>query len=382
LDQSIDAGALMTPRLAQSRVQQLIDTLVRQNKERGLQVAAYLDGELIVDVWTGMADPATKRLVDGETLFPVFSVTKGMASTAVHILVARGQLRYDDPLARYWPEFGAHGKEHITLRQALAHLSGVPHMPEGLVAGDLGDWAVMCRRLADLTPLWPPGAKTYYHAMTFGWIVGEAAHRADGRDFKTIIQEEVSRPLGIDSLFVGIPDQVEARVAILEADPHPPKTPVPGPAPAPDPVAERSIPAYVKPLEDFMNRPDARRACIPASSGIMNARAIARHYAALVGSGVGGVRLFDDDVRRRVTQRQPAIDGPTDAGFGLGYALYGPPENPGCVFGHGGYGGSQGMADTRYNLAVGIAKNRMTISAGSEGTTTDQILRAIREVLG
>jgi CubicO group peptidase (beta-lactamase class C family) len=368
----------LIPHPSQERVQRLIDKLVRQDQERGLQVAAYLDGKLIVDAWAGIADPATARPVDGETLFPVFSVTKGMASTTVHILVARGQLEYDTPLVTWWPEFGVHGKEIITLRQALAHLSGVPQMPEGLVAGDLGDWAGMCKRIANLIPLWPPGARSYYHAMTFGWIVGETAHRADGRDFKTIIQEEVSRPLGINSLFVGIPDQAEPLVARLETYPHPPKAPfpAPGPTPASDPVAERSIPAYVKPLADFMNLPDARRACIPASSGIMNARAIARHYAALLGNGVDGVRLFDDQVRHRVTRSNPAEGEPANTGFGLGYALYGPPEDPGFVFGHGGYGGSQDLADTRYNLAVGITKNRMT-GGGPEGSTADRLLRII-----
>ena len=116
----------------QQRLQELLDQLVLDGGERGLQVAAYLDGKLVVDAWAGVADAASGRLVDGETLFPVFSSTKGLATTIAHRLVERNKLDYDMPIAKVWPAFGVRGKEHITLRQALTHSAGVPQMPAGI----------------------------------------------------------------------------------------------------------------------------------------------------------------------------------------------------------------------------------------------------------
>ena len=142
---------------ARERVQAVLDELVDSGAERGLQVAIYVGGELVVDAWAGVADPATGRLVDGDTLFTVFSTTKGIVATLIHILVERGLLEYDAPIARYWPEFGANGKEGITVRHALTHTAGIPQMPDGVEIADLCDWSSMCRRVADLGPLWPAG---------------------------------------------------------------------------------------------------------------------------------------------------------------------------------------------------------------------------------
>src|SRR5918997_688332 len=124
----------------QTRVQALIDDLVARDVERGLQVAVYYDGELGVDAGGGTGAPATGRRVDGDTLFVVWSVTKGVTATAIHILAERGLLDYDTPIARYWPEFGARGKHAVTVRHALTHTAGIPAMPEGVEADDICDW--------------------------------------------------------------------------------------------------------------------------------------------------------------------------------------------------------------------------------------------------
>src|SRR5262249_30235725 len=152
----------------------------------------------------GLADSATGRKVDGDTLFVVFSCTKGITATVIHQLAERGLLDYDAPVAGYWPEFARNGKGGITVRQLLTHAAGVPQIPESLTPDNMSDWERVCRAVADLTPLWEPGTKIGYHAVTYGWILGEVARRADGRPFGQIVQEEICRPLGIDSLFVGI----------------------------------------------------------------------------------------------------------------------------------------------------------------------------------
>jgi len=132
----------------QTQVQTLLDDLVGRGVERGIQVAAYLDGRMVVDAWAGVADPATGRPVDGETLFTVFSCTKGVTATAIHQLADRGALDYDAPVASYWPEFGTHGKERITLRHVLSHTAGVPQMPPGGQPTDMCDWDRICHAIA------------------------------------------------------------------------------------------------------------------------------------------------------------------------------------------------------------------------------------------
>ena len=282
----------------QGRVQALLEELVDSGAERGLQVAIYHGEQLVVDAWAGVADPATGRPVDGDTLFTVFSTTKGIVATLIHILVERGLLDYDAPIARYWPEFGANGKEGITARHALTHTAGIPQMPAGVGPSDLCDWDGMCRRVADLGPLWPPGAFTGYHGLTVGWILGGLAERASGMPLPQLLHEEIRAPLGISSLFLGVDPSAEGRVAELES--APPRDADPTEPPLFSPFAalslpelnERAFPLPFQPLEVVFNRPELRRAVIPAAGGIMNARAIARHYAALACGTLDGVQLL------------------------------------------------------------------------------------------
>src|SRR5689334_19980134 len=184
---------------ANREVRALLDELVGSGREVGLQVAAYLDGELAVDCWAGLAARASgpgrvDRPVDGDSLFTVFSTGKGVVATALHLLAERGQVDYGAPVARYWPEFAQSGKERVTVRDALSHRSGVPQMPDGLVAEDLLDWDRMVAAITRLSPIFPPGTTTAYHALTYGWIVGEVVRRVDGRPVGQFVQEEICAP--------------------------------------------------------------------------------------------------------------------------------------------------------------------------------------------
>jgi CubicO group peptidase (beta-lactamase class C family) len=355
----------------QTIVQGILDQAVADGREDALQVAAYLHGELVVDAWAGPPELA----IDGDSLFPFFSTGKGIAATAVHILTERGVLCLDDPVARHWPEFAVHGKGNITLRHVLSHTAGLPMMPE---QGDMvlaAGWDGMCDYLANAAPIHPPGAERHYHAITYSWLVGEVAHRADGRDFATIVAEDICRPLGIDTLFFGVPEsRLGECVDALPQLPVPPPDPAPEPAP-PDPVAQRAIPPWVWPLEDWINSARIRRACIPASNGFGSARALARHYAALLDGGVDGVRLLTGDTLAEATRWDPATDGaiPGNGRWAMGYALQGPDDAPGSAFGHGGYGGSTAFADRRLGLAVGLVKSRMG------GSITGEVVNAIRQ---
>ena len=198
-------------------VQKAVDTAIDQGGEVGVQVAAYLDGELAVDVHGGVADDTTGREVDGDTVFPVFSVIKAVTATALHIQAERGLVDYYTPVAHYWPEFGKHGKDKGTLYDALTHRIGVPLMPVAVTPELMCDWDWMVGQMADMHPLFEPGTKSGYMAYTFGWVVGEVVRRTDPKErpFGVFIQDEICQPLGIDSLWAGIPADVDPRVARL-----------------------------------------------------------------------------------------------------------------------------------------------------------------------
>src|SRR5262245_26974481 len=204
-------------------VRDVLEALVAEGPEVGLQVAAYLDGQLVVDAWAGLADPTSQQPVDGDTLFMLSSTTKGVTATCAHVLAEQGRLDYDQPVAHYWPEFGAHGKDHVAVRDVLAQRSGIPQTPAGYTPEWLADWDRMCRGIADLTPLFEPSIRTAYASLTFGHMVGEVIRRIDGRPIGQFLQDEIAQPLGLD-VYLGVPDAVVPRVAVLtDAPPAPPE---------------------------------------------------------------------------------------------------------------------------------------------------------------
>jgi CubicO group peptidase (beta-lactamase class C family) len=371
----------------QAVVQEMLDKIVAAGEEVGLQAAAYVDGELVVDAWSGVADEATGRRVDGDTLFTVWSTTKGFIATAIHILADRNRLEYDTAVAEYWPEFAQNGKEAVTVRHLLTHTAGVPQMPEGVTPEMMTDWDAMCSAIASHAPLWTPGTKVCYHAWTFGWLLGEIIRRVDGRPVERFVQEELCRPLGINDFYLGIPDEVEGRIAPLRQT----ASHLAGNAQHNE-LAQLVGPPQVTTAE-VVNRPDFRRAVVPGGGGIMNARAIARHYAMLAHHGeLDGIRILSPD--RVDMMRALQTDAPDEmsglrARRGLGYGLSGEPGVGGSIllgraegaFGHDGNGGSLGFADPARNFAFGLTKNLMTRPADPKQITAYRVAEAIREQL-
>jgi CubicO group peptidase (beta-lactamase class C family) len=345
----------------QKQVQEAIDQLVDSGVERGIQVAAYKGGELVVDAVAGIADPATGRPVKSDTPFYNFSVVKAAAATLAHMLVERGLFGYDTPLVDVWPEFGAHGKQKVTVRHVLNHSAGVPAIPLTTTPEDLCDWDKMCAAIADSELWWEPGLKVGYHAYTFGYLVGEIMRRATGRPISNLLLEEVSGPLGVgDELYFGMPKPAQPRLARLEDAES-----------AAGPMAEmpkdlpmfKAGPMSLMPTSTLGNREDILAADIPAG-GKTSARAIARMYAALLGE-LDGIRLISPKRLREATA--VSMTG-TDEIFGmptkwaLGYAIggLGTPNDSDTVFGVGGAGGSFAFGDTASGIAFAVTKNRLT----------------------
>ncbi|MBI4220806.1 MAG: beta-lactamase family protein [Chloroflexi bacterium] len=377
------------PARLNDRIGNLLEGLVASGNETGLQVAAYHRGRLVADTWAGVADEKTGRKVDGDTLFTSWSTTKGWVATCVHILADRKKLAYDAAIATYWPEFAAKGKEKATVRHALSHMAGVPQMPANATPQMMCDWDAICRAIAAHEPLWAPGTKTGYHAWTYGWILGEIVRRVDGRPIARFTQDEICKPLGIRDFYLGIPDSIDGRVATLR---HGPK-PADAPEFAPDSFGARAMPPHLTSAE-VVNRPDIRRASVPGGGGIMNARAIARHYAMLAEGGIlDGVRVLSRstiDAARTLQTDDVDVVLERRARKGLGYFLSGPADAGGAVamssnpgaFGHPGLGGSIGFADPENRFAFGLTKTLLTVVTEPTKTTSFIVAQEIRKALG
>jgi CubicO group peptidase (beta-lactamase class C family) len=350
----------------QSQMQKFVELKVEEGKERGIQLAVYYRGEIIVEACAGVADSLSGRTVDEKTLFPVFSVTKGLVATVIHILAEQGKLDYDRRICEIWPEFGEKGKDQVTIRHALTHTMGIPMMPEGTGLADAVDWNRMCEAVAQMSLSWEPGERMEYHARTFGWVLGEVVRRIDGRQFSQIMKEEICIPLNIEDMYVGIPDQVEPRIAILE-EPDFNYSSLP-------PSGPQAIASF-----EWLNSSEARRACVPSTNGIMTARAIAKHYAALLPGGVDGIELLPQS--RVLTAKEPLrLQNGVPINMSLGYRLGTVDSMMGsrpAVFGHPGYGGSIAFADPDYHMAVGLARNRL-----SNNGANAEIIHELKKVMG
>lgn len=344
--------------MLQEQVQAAIGELAASGDEIGLQVAVMHEGRLIVDAVAGVADQVTGEPVTPGTLFFAASTAKGIASSVVHVLAERGELAYDQCVADVWPEFGAHGKDGVTLADVLVHAAGVPGLWPEITPRDLGDWGRICGFIAEQTPWWPPGTMTGYHVLTFGFIVGELVRRVTGRTLAEVLRTEIAGPLGVaDELHFGVPGHLLGRVARAGPDGAAPPPPDPG-----SPL-DRALPPGVQPTAVFANRSDVLSADIP-SQGTMTARAAARLYAALLGY-VDDVNLVSPE--RLQTMAAPAFSG-TDqvmgfpAEWALGYSLArlgGTQPRPGSTFGMVGSNGTAAYADIDSGATIAVMRNHI-----------------------
>jgi CubicO group peptidase (beta-lactamase class C family) len=208
----VGIGGDNDPRFA--RVREVFEASLHDGTELGAAVAVTIDGKPVVDLWGGLADKDSARAWEKDTLVNVFSTTKGLTAMCAHRLVDQGLLDLEAPVAQYWPEFASQGKEAIRVRSLLNHRAGLPAVKETLPPEALFDWTAMTTALAAEAPWWTPDTQHGYHAVTFGWLVGEVIRRASGRTMGTYFREEIARPLGLD-VHVGLEPCDDARCAEL-----------------------------------------------------------------------------------------------------------------------------------------------------------------------
>ncbi len=332
----------------------------------GAAVAVYHHGELVVDVWDGDRD-ATGNRWERDTMATSFSTTKGVVATVAHRLVDRGELSYDEPVASYWPEFGGPGKDHITVRHLLSHQAAMhPIRPLVPSAEIMLHWDEMVAILAAAGPAWRPGVRPGYHALTYGWLVGEVIRRVSGLTVNDAVQRELVAPLGLDSMFVGLPPDERQRAADLLFDEKAERR------------LDRMIAVFerfdrfapfvdamvVDDLVDLFGTHRVHDGEIPAANGVFSARDLARMYAALATP-----ECFDDPPLVSAATMRDATAIQTDArdvviGFPmrwrLGYHLAA--TTAGILpngFGHFGFGGSGAWGDPDTGLAVAMVLNQV-----------------------
>ena len=350
-----------------ARIRDAFAEQLRSGEELGAGVAVTVDGEPVVELWAGHADPARSRPWTRDTIVHLYSVTKGMTALCLLRLVERGALALDAPVARYWPEFAQAGKEKIPVDWLLSHRAGLQALRTPLPPEALYDWDAVCTALAAAAPCLPPG-RLGYHPLTFGWLVGELVRRVDGRSVGRFFREEIALPLGAD-LHIGLTPAEEKRAADITVLEPPPEL-----AAAFTDGGGGELPlialAFINPLGNGdHNSPPHRRAEIPAINGHGTAAALARIYGALAcGGEVDGVRVLSEaSLARARTPQAAGVDALLELPLQLGLGFWiSQPEVPGLAlgpnagaFGHPGAGGSLGFADPKARVGFGYVTNRM-----------------------
>ena len=327
-----------------AKVADALDAAISDGEEVGAAIAIDLDGETVVDVWGGHADAARTRPWTKDTIVNVWSSTKTVTSLAALMLIDRGLIDPAAPVATYWPEFGANGKQDIEVRHVLSHSSGVSGWDQPITAEDVYDWEKSTAALAAQAPWWEPGTASGYHALTYGHLVGEVLRRVTGTTLKAFVRDEIAGPLGADFQIGARPeddDRIAEIIPATEALDLPPMDQWPEPmlktftGPPPDPA--------------LANTAAWRAADIGAANGHTNARALTRILSAIsLGGSVDGVRLLRPETIERIFEVQ--CDGPDlvlarhplrwGLGFGLPQRETVPyiPEEKICFW--GGWGGS------------------------------------------
>ena len=385
----------------------------KDGRDLGAACCVYVDGRPVVDLWGGLADREKNRPWERDAVVFVASTTKGATAMCAHLLVQRGRLDLDAPVTRYWPEFGAAGKEDIPVRWLLSHQAGLPVIDAQLTFEEVCAWDPVIRALEAQKPLWTPGTEHLYHATTFGNLVGEVVRRITGKTLGTFFAEEIAGPLGLSS-WIGLPEEVEPRIAKLEVAPFPYNSPedlvadfaaAMGIDPA---VAGTLVPTLWGPDSTLMRAGSLngalagealetrawRAAEIPGGNMFTDAHSIARMYASTV-SEVDGFRLLQSDTVATMTEVQtdrtsmhgvpPELAPATKNLFNmsLGFWRSTPPVMPmlgPASFGHPGSGGSLGAADPEAGVAFGYVSN--LFAATLIDPRAIELTSAVRECLG
>ena len=338
-----------------------------EHGEVGASLCVIIGGETVVDLWGGHTNAERTRSWGRDTIANVYSSTKGIAAVAAAMLVDRGELDVSRPVVDYWPEFGQAGKSGITVQQLLTHEAGLAGVDGELPDGAALDWQYMIGALERQAPMWTPGEGMGYHAITYGWLVGEVIRRIDGRTCGEFVRDEVAGPLGVD-FYIGLPESEDSRTADLIA--------APGAGPigegTQDTLAAKALGLAAPRLAGTVNSREWRAAEFPAANGHGNGRSLATIYSTLA---LGGGELLGPESVETCGPSEYVAREDLVLGFlvrrSLGFILstaggryeWGPNAR---TLGHSGAGGSLGFADPDAGIGFGYVMNQMSAGLGAD----------------
>lgn len=341
----------------------LAETFAANFSERGdigASVAVVKDGQLVADLWGGTLDAAGLRPWAADSVVNIWSTTKAMNALCFAMLVDLDLLAYDDPVTRWWPEFAAGGKDQITVAMLLSHQAGLCSFADPAVVEDFYDQARSAARFAAMTPMWPPGSRSGYHAISIGILANELFRRIEGRTLGAFIQAEIAGPANLE-FTLGLPTSQEARRAEMIAPPEMATSNM-----GTD-LSLSQLAVYTNPvIEPLLPNTAAWRACeLPSANGFSNARSLARVFGAVAGDGLlDGRRLLGAEALGQATQQR--ISGVDEvlgipARWGAGFllnsdGLFGPQT---AAYGHAGWGGSVVVVDPVAKMSISYTMNRM-----------------------
>ncbi|HET6963406.1 MAG TPA: serine hydrolase domain-containing protein [Acidimicrobiales bacterium] len=369
-----------------SRFKEVRDVLaanLASGEELGASIAIDVDGEVLVDIWGGWRDEERSEPWERDTIVNVWSTTKTVTSLAALLLVSRGELDPYSPVARYWPEFAAAGKEAVEVRHLMSHTSGVSGLDQPAVMEDLYDWESSTSRMAAQAPWWEPGSASGYHALNFGHLIGEVVRRISGKSLKQFVADEIAGPLGADFQIGASPSDANRIAPVV------PPPPLPIDLAAIDPTGPAVRTFTGPPVDAHAANTDAWRAAdIGGANGHGNARSVARMLSAvtLAGRATGPKLLSAEVVDVIFDEQSSGVDLVLGVPlrFGVGFGLPEPqtlpylPEGRVCFW--GGWGGSMIIMDLDRRLTVSYMMNKM--AAGIIGSPrAESYLRAAYSVL-
>jgi len=333
-----------------------------ERDEIGASVAVAAGGEPVVNLWAGWADPERTAAWQENTLTNVWSTTKPMTSLCAHILMDRGELDPDAPVARYWPEFAAGGKADIPIRSIMSHQSGLTGLTQQLTVQEYYDWEKVTALLAAQQPLFEPGSTSGYQAITFGFMVGEVIRRITGQTCGTFFASEIAGPLGAD-FHIGLPATELDRCSKLQGV-RPTQDEQSALAQAYANAHPAALAALLNPAltGDEANEDDWRMAEIPAANGHGTALGLVTVFGTLADSSERLISAKTLEAARTGHGRHTDLVLGFPVSFGLGFALSGPEHHFGpneAAFGHDGFGGSAVGADPEAGVAFAYVMNRM-----------------------
>jgi CubicO group peptidase (beta-lactamase class C family) len=370
---------------------------VERDEHHGVAFAAYFQGEPVVDIWGGVrSTPEGDAPWQEDTMALCFSTTKGIAATALHMVMERSATNYDTPVAEIWPEFGTKGKESISVRHVLCHEGGVPQIRDQVESvWNMSEWDSMVGMIESLEPLWEPGTANGYHALNFAWLVGELIRRIDGRDVPTFLAQEIADPLELDGLFIGTPATEHDRVAPLVSPED-----VQGDGAdqqlesvlGKDSIVLKALSPRGNILE-FFNSAQGLSSCIPSASGVFTARSLAKVYAALERGGeLNGTRILTSETVATATAQQNDRNDLVifmAPKWRLGYMtggsaipVLGPNDE---AYGHVGAGGTYAGADPKAQVSFGLVYDRFAamdlLGAARGALLAETVVRAAEAAL-